>query len=76
MVENKTKQAGKVRVMTVDAEAVAGQDYEKVDEVLSFEKGESLKFVEVSIHDDDSWEPDEDFFVQLVDPIDDSNLVG
>jgi hypothetical protein len=29
--------------------------------------GESTKFIEIQIIDDDNWEPDRDFFVQLVD---------
>ena len=33
---NKKKVPGRVRVVTIDAEAKAGDDYEKVDEVLSF----------------------------------------
>jgi hypothetical protein len=37
-VINKTKQVGKVRVITIDKEAKAGDDYEKVDKVLSFKK--------------------------------------
>lgn len=40
MVINKKKTAGRVRIMTVDAEAKAGGDYEKIDEVLEFNKGE------------------------------------
>ena len=62
---NKKKVPGKVRVVTIDAEAKAGDDYEKVDEVLTFNAGEGVKFIEVIINDDDNWEPDEDFFVQL-----------
>jgi solute carrier family 8 (sodium/calcium exchanger) len=54
--------------MTVDAEAIAGDDYKKVEEVLTFKDGEKMKFIEVEIFDDDNWEPDEDFFVVLIDP--------
>lgn len=39
---NKKKVAGKVRVVTIDAEAKAGDDYEKVDEVLTFKPGEAV----------------------------------
>ena len=59
--------AGKVFVRTIDAEAKAGKDYEKVEETIEFKAGESSKFIEVTINDDDNWEPDEDFFVQLYD---------
>ena len=34
MVLNKLKEAGSIRVYTIDAEAKAGDDYEKVDEVI------------------------------------------
>lgn len=33
-------------------------------EILDF-KGEEFKVVEVKINDDENWEPDEDFYVQL-----------
>jgi hypothetical protein len=65
MVLNKTKQAGSVRVKTIDAEAKAGEDYKAVDTTLQFSNGESQKFFEVMIFDDDNWEPDEDFYCQL-----------
>lgn len=58
--------------MTVDAEAKAGEDYEKVDTVIEFRNGEQQRQIEVEIHDDDSWEPDEDFYVILCDPYDNS----
>ena len=50
---------------TVDAEAKAGKDYEKFDEVLNFQKGEKQQFAKITINDDDNWEPDKDFFIQL-----------
>jgi len=67
MVLNKTGEAGRVRVVTIDDAAKAGEDYEAVDSILQFARGEKQKFVEVIIKDDDSWEPDEDFFMQLYD---------
>lgn len=63
MILNKKRCAGQVRVYTIDAEAKAGDDYEKVDEQVTFTKGETHKFITVIINDDDNWEPDEDFFV-------------
>jgi solute carrier family 8 (sodium/calcium exchanger) len=39
-----------------------------VKETLEFKQGESVKFITVKIRDDDNWEPDEDFYVQLYDP--------
>jgi len=34
MILNKKRTAGSVRVYTIDAEAKAGDDYEKVDEII------------------------------------------
>jgi hypothetical protein len=59
-------------VCTIDQEAKDGDDYEKVDTVLRFDGNEKdgLKFITVKINDDDNWEPDEDFWVQLYEPSD------
>ena len=65
---NKTDKAGVVRVETIDAEATAGSDYEQLKESVYFKDGEHTKFVTIKIFDDDEWEPDEDFFVQLYEP--------
>jgi hypothetical protein len=35
--------------------------------LLEFRDGQKSQNVEVEIMDDDDWEPDEDFFVQLFD---------
>jgi hypothetical protein len=75
-VLNKKATAGSVRVLTIDAEAIAGDDYEKVDTVLTFVAGEKEKYIDVKINDDDNWEPDEDFFVQLMDPSTGQDLKG
>jgi hypothetical protein len=68
IVLNKTGEPGRVRVKTIDAEAKAGDDYEAVDEVLVFNQGQKQTSFDVTINDDDNWEPDEDFFAQLYDP--------
>lgn len=62
-VLNKTGQSGSVRVLTIDQEAIAGDDFEKVDKILQFDDGVKTLYVDVIINDDDNWEPDEDFFV-------------
>lgn len=76
---NKRGTAGSVHVTTIDAEAIAGDDYEMVDETIVFKHGQTSAFIEVTINDDDNWEPDEDFFVQLYDascPTDKIELIG
>jgi len=39
-VENKTQKKSKVRVRTVDDQAVGGEDFEPVDELLEFRDGQ------------------------------------
>lgn len=39
-------------------------------------KGEKEKTIKIGIMDDDDWEPDEDFFVQLYDPNGNGELQG
>lgn len=75
-VLNKTKKPGKVRVRTVDGDAEAGKDYEAVDKILPFGSGQKDGEVLIEIKDDDNWEPDEDFYVELVDPSTNMRLVG
>lgn len=64
---NKKSGPGQVRVMTKDLEAEAGKDFDPVDEIINFSKGDTSKSIAVKIYDDDNWEPDEDFLIQLVD---------
>lgn len=68
---NKTRGECKVRVKTLGntdtdlATATPDEDYKSLDILLEFKKGQGVKTIEVEILDDDEWEPDEDFFVQL-----------
>merc|ERR1712012_1386314 len=57
----------KVRVETIDGSAVEGEDYEPVNEILTFEPREREKeaAIGITIVDDNQWEPDEEFFVKL-----------
>jgi len=55
----------KIRVETIDGSAVEGEDYEAVNEVLTFEPREREKEIGITIVDDNQWEPDEEFFVKL-----------
>ena len=75
-VINKLGTCNKVRIVSIDGEARAGSDFQKVDSILSFSKGETLKIVRVKILNDETWEPDEDFFVRLLDPVTGKNLLG
>ena len=59
---NKRKLDGKVRVVTRNNTAVGGEDFESLDEILYFKHGDSYGFCYIKIFDDESWDPDENFF--------------
>lgn len=59
----------RVRVETIDGSATEGNDYIKVDEILTFQPNETEKEIGITIVDDNQWEPDEEFFLKL-------NLLG
>lgn len=73
---NKTKIACSVGVRTKDGEACAQDDYIPVDDIIHFKSGEMEAEVVVKILDDDDWEPDEDFFVELYDEGSKNRLIG
>lgn len=75
-VINKSKQASQIRVRTVDGDALAGEDYEPIDEKIQFKSGQTEAEVQVGIIDDEGWEPDEDFYVELVDVTSGNRLLG
>lgn len=66
-IKNKRGNPGSVRVRTVDGGAKAGGDYTAVDKVIRFSRGDEFGSIEVPIIDDDGFEDDEDFFIELLD---------
>lgn len=66
----------KVGVRTVDDTANAGEDYEEIDKILEFKSSEDTKVIEIGIVDDNEWEPDEDFLIELYDPTTQDRLDG
>lgn len=66
-VLNKNKTPGTVSVRTVNGDAIENEDYEPIDQKITFKSGQAEAEVFVKIIDDDGWEPDEDFFVELYD---------
>lgn len=54
-------------VKTRDDTAKIGDDYEPIHQMITMRKGQQSTSVRVTIHDDDIWEPDKDFFVELFD---------
>lgn len=67
-VLNKGNRASRVGIRTVDGDATGGEDYVAIDEIIEFQDGQSEIDKPVTIIDDDNWEPDEDFHVELYDP--------
>ena len=77
VILNKTGEVGKVGVRTIDGEAKASDnDYVPLNETLEFEKGVESKIIKIKILDDDNWEPDEDFYVELYDTVTEMKLEG
>ncbi len=66
----------KVGIRTRDGTAVAGSDFTGVDEILDFGASEAHKYVEVEILNDDIYEDNEDFWVELYDPDNNEKLPG
>lgn len=56
-----------VDYQTEDGTANAGSDFEYTSGTLIFEPGETERHIEISIIDDDVFEEDEHFFVNLSD---------
>lgn len=55
----------KFRLDTIDGTATAGEDYIKLAQEFTMQKGEQEKKVVIEVIDDNQWEPDETFFVKL-----------
>ncbi len=65
-----------IGVRTVNGTANAGEDYVAVDEIIRMREEDREKSVRVKIIDDEGWEPDEDFFVELYHPVTKKLLPG
>lgn len=57
----------KVGVRTIEDTAKNARDFDNIDQVLTMKQNENEATIEVRIHDDDEWNPDNDFFVELYD---------
>ncbi|RDD45318.1 Sodium/calcium exchanger 3 [Trichoplax sp. H2] len=55
----------KVRYETLPGTAEPEKDYIPQNDVLVFEPNEKIKYVTIPIVDDNEWEPDENFFIQI-----------
>jgi len=66
-VKNYTTKDITLGIRTKDDTAVAPDDYEAIDEKITV-KAENIHAQKIVIKNDEGWEPDEDFFVELYDP--------
>jgi solute carrier family 8 (sodium/calcium exchanger) len=66
----------KVGIRTRDGTAVESKDYTAVDEIIEFGPSDQDKYIEVGIVNDDIWEENEDFYVELYDPDNNEKLPG
>lgn len=57
-----------VGVRTRDDTAVSPKDYQSIDFEVKFEKREQEKKIQIPIVDDEEWNPDLEFWVELYDP--------
>jgi solute carrier family 8 (sodium/calcium exchanger) len=66
-IQNKKSSPYTCGVRTVDGEAKSPDDYDSVDQKLEFEDGKGSFELKIKVKDDDEWEPDKDFFIELYD---------
>ena len=69
-VVNKKHKAGAIGIRTVELPdgAKPVKDFGPIDKILEFKNGQEIIEIEVSIVDDDQWDPDKEFSVELYDP--------
>jgi solute carrier family 8 (sodium/calcium exchanger) len=65
VIKKKTGEEYLVGIRTIEGEAKEQEDYIPIDEILKFEKSETTKTIKIKIVDDEGWEPDENFYVEL-----------
>ena len=63
-----TNTSASVGYTTIDNTALAGIDYQYTNGVLTFEPGESVKQINISLIDDQIVEPNKSFFVDILNP--------
>ena len=61
----RTKEDIEFGVRTIEATAKAGEDFVAIDESIHMRYDEYEKTIRVKIIDDEGWEPDEDFYVEI-----------
>ena len=75
-IEKKIKEDVSFWVRTVDDTAKAPSDYDAKNELITMKAHEGIRDIQIQIVDDDKWEPDKDFKVQLLDEVTQELLEG
>ena len=57
-----------IGVRTINDTAQAPRDYHHIDEIVEFNKRDTEKKIRIPIVDDEEWNPDLEFIVELYDP--------
>ena len=60
--------SSRVSVRTLSGTAKEDEDFRKLDKTIRFKKDQESTKVTITIMDNDDWEPDEEFFIELYDP--------
>ena len=75
-IEKKINEDVSFWVRTVDDTATAPGDYEAKNELITMKAHEGSRDIQIAIVDDDQWEPDKDFKVQLREELSSELLEG
>lgn len=67
IIKKLPNQEYRIGVRTREGTAKNQRDYDDIDQVITIKPNESEATIEVRIHDDDDWNPDNDFFAELYD---------
>lgn len=54
-------------VRTREDTAKVGRDFDGIDNVITMRGNDEERIIEIKIHDDDEWNPDNDFYIELYD---------
>lgn len=63
-------------IRTKEGTAKQNKDFDPIDEVLTMRKRESEMQIEIRIHDNQDWQPDMDFYIELYDTKTSQRLPG
>lgn len=76
VINNKKNSEISLGYRTVDDTAVAGKEFEALDEVCTMSKRDAEKVIEIKIIDNHAWQPDLDFYIEIYDPKSGERMYG